>query len=205
MHRKEWLDRPTPPVTAGGLTYYGASDGSKSQDDARYATSDMAVERDGCQRGRIVQGCSHRSVGRTEEHRPHADPSGLQRLETDGLQSLGRERTVKRPATRGTGLQRHRSGLQRLLGSDPAQRQPRYRRRMKRHMTFRSFAISRQRQSPRRRQEESGEHFHRRPWRAIEATNIVRMQLQRIAAEPSENIRFYLASNAVVILLDRVS
>lgn len=28
MQRLEWLDRPTPPVTAGGLAFYGASDGS---------------------------------------------------------------------------------------------------------------------------------------------------------------------------------
>jgi hypothetical protein len=28
MHRDEWLDRPTAPVTAGGLAFYGASDGS---------------------------------------------------------------------------------------------------------------------------------------------------------------------------------
>lgn len=28
QQRMEWLDRPTPPVTAGGLAFYGASDGS---------------------------------------------------------------------------------------------------------------------------------------------------------------------------------
>jgi outer membrane protein assembly factor BamB len=28
MQRMEWLDRPTPPVTAGGLAFYGVSDGS---------------------------------------------------------------------------------------------------------------------------------------------------------------------------------
>ena len=28
MHRDQWLDRPTPPVTAGELAFYGSSDGS---------------------------------------------------------------------------------------------------------------------------------------------------------------------------------
>ncbi len=28
MHRDRWLDRPTPPVTARGLAFYGSSDGS---------------------------------------------------------------------------------------------------------------------------------------------------------------------------------
>jgi outer membrane protein assembly factor BamB len=28
LQRMEWLDRPTPPVTAGGLAFYGVSDGS---------------------------------------------------------------------------------------------------------------------------------------------------------------------------------
>ncbi len=63
MHRFEWLDRPTPPVTAGGLVFHGGSDGvvkaTRISDGSRawsYATAGPILSSPAFEGGRLFVG-----------------------------------------------------------------------------------------------------------------------------------------------------